>query len=309
MKIRPVFVLLLCCLTLFGCEQGPQSTETQTSGRIVVTGSDGAAKMMRRQAQRFMALYPKAEVIVSGGGTTAGIIALNEGRARIAVVSRDLTPEEDSIISLNGGKAKVYKIAHDGLAVIVNAGNPVKQLTFDQLASIFSGRVGRWSVAGGSLGILVAAPAPNLGAREYFQKTVLRDKGWAAKAYPCSSNAQIAEMVARYPGAVGLVPMSYLYRDWDVWPPEREKGIKAVAVGLVRESGFVLPHQGTVNDGSYPLTHPLYLCVNQTLEQTFTGGSYSLAHGFITFVSSNEGQQIIAKQGLVPATVPVMIKK
>jgi phosphate transport system substrate-binding protein len=309
MKFRPAATLLLALLLSAGCNQGPQSTETQTSGRIVVVGSDGAWKMMRRQSQRFMALYPKAEVAVSGGGSKAGIIALNEGRARIAVVSRGLTPEEDSIIALNGGKAKAYKIAHDGLAVIVNSKNPVKQLTFEQLASIFSGGVDRWSVSGGSLGILVAAPAPNLGSREYFQQVVLKEKAWAAKAYPCTTNAQAVEMVAKYPGAVGLVPMSYLYRDWDVWPPEKENGIKAVAVGLVRESGFVLPNQGTVNDGSYPLIHPLYIYVNETLEKTFNNGMYSLAHGFITFVSSNEGQQIIAKQGLVPATVPVMIKK
>lgn len=309
MRFRIILTALLSAAVILGCEQKPESTETQTSGRIIVTGSDGAAKMMRRQSQRFMALYPKSEIVVAGGGSKAGIVALNEGRARIAVVSRVLTTEEDSIIRLNGGKAKGYKIAHDGLAVIVNSGNSARQLTFEQLEKIFTGKVSGWSFAGGSLGMLVVIPGPNLGSCEYFQNIVLKGMAYSQKAYPCSTNAQIVETVRKYPGAIGLVPMSFLYRDWDVWPPAKEKGIKSVAVGLVKESGFFPPNQKTVNEGNYPLTHPLYLYVNETLEQTFGGGGYSLAHGFITFVSSNDGQQILAKQGLVPSTVPVLIKQ
>ena len=138
MKFRLFITALLSAVVIFGCDQKPESTETQTEGRIVVTGSDGAVKMMRRQSQRFMALYPKSEIVIAGGGSKLGIAALNEGRARIAVVSRDLTSEEDSVIRLNGGKAKGYKIAHDGLAVIVNSGNSVRQLTFEQLEKIFT---------------------------------------------------------------------------------------------------------------------------------------------------------------------------
>jgi phosphate transport system substrate-binding protein len=309
MKFRLFITALLSAAVFFGCDQKPESTETQTEGRIVAAGADGAVKMMRRQSQRFMALYPKSEIVILGGGSKAGIVALNEGRARIAVVSRDLTAEEDSIIRLNGGKAKGYKIAHDGLAVIVNSRNSVRQLTFEQLEKIFTGKVSGWSFAGGSMGMLAVIPGPNLGSCEYFQNIVMKGAPYSKKAYPCSTNAQIVETVRKYPGAVGLVPMSYLYSDWDVWPPVREKGIKAVAVGLVRERGFFMPDQKTVNEGNYPLTHPLYLYVNETLERTYADGRYSLAHGFITFVSSNEGQQILAKQGLVPSTVPVLIKQ
>ena len=306
----PIFLTaILAAAVISGCDQKPRSTETQTEGRIVGAGSDGAVKRMRRQSQRFMATYPKSDIVVLGGGSKAGIVALNEGRARIAVVSRDLTAEEDSIIRLNGGNAKGYKIAHDGLAVIVNSGNAVRQLTFEQLEKIFTGKVSGWSFAGGSMGMLAVIPGPNLGSCEYFQKIVMKGAPYSKKAYPCSTNAQIVEMIKKYPGAVGLVPMSYLYSDWDVWPPVREKGIKAVAVGLVKESGFFVPNQKTVNEGNYPLTHPLYLYVNDNLEQTFVEGRYSLANGFITFVSSTEGQRIVAKQGLVPSTVPVLIKQ
>ena len=68
MKFRLFITALLSAVVIFGCDQKPESTETQTEGRIVVTGSDGAVKMMRRQSQRFMSLYPKSDIVIVGGG-------------------------------------------------------------------------------------------------------------------------------------------------------------------------------------------------------------------------------------------------
>lgn len=301
----------LALLSLAGCEsRGSKTDETQTAGRIMVKGEDAAGKMIRRESQSFMALYPKASIAVDEGGAKAAIAALNEGRVRIAVMNRPITPAEDSIIRANGGQAKEYKIAYDGLAVIVNPANRVKRLDFAQLADIFSGKATSWQKLGGNIDKLVPViPGPNMGHYEYFQKLVLNGGNYAAKSYPCSTTAQIVELVKSHPSAVGLVSMTALYRDWDVWPPVKESGIKALDIAQVKESGYFFPDQKTVYEGNYPLSHPLYLYVNDVLERTFSEGMSSLAHGFITYVSSAEGQKLVAQQGFVPATMPVTIKK
>ena len=41
-------------------------------------------------------------------------------------------------------------VAYDGIAVIVNAGNPVKSLTKKQVEQIFTGEMTDWSAVGGS---------------------------------------------------------------------------------------------------------------------------------------------------------------
>ncbi|HAD81193.1 MAG: hypothetical protein A2509_07650 [Candidatus Edwardsbacteria bacterium RIFOXYD12_FULL_50_11] len=301
----------LALLSLFGC--GPQqskSDETQTAGRIVVKGEDLAIRMIRREAQSFMALYPKSNIAVDEGGSKAAIAALNEGRARIAVMNRPITRTEDSIIKTNGGLAKEYKIAYDGLAVIVNSQNKIQRLDFEQLSGIFSGRITSWRRLGGKIENLVPViPGPNMGHYEYFQQLVMDGGGYAAKTYPCTTTAQIVELVKNHSSAIGLVSMSALYRDWDVWPPVKETGIKALEIAQVKESGFFYPNQKTVHEGNYPLSHPLYMYVNDVLEQTYSQGMSSLAHGFITYISSAEGQKIAAQQGYVPATMPVTIKK
>jgi len=305
------FYIGLALLATFGC--GPQNSktdETQTAGRIVVKGEDAAIKMIRRESQSFMALYPKASIAVDEGGSKAAIAALNDGRARIAVMNRPITSTEDSIIKANGGLAKEYKIAYDGLAVIVNSANKAQRLNFEQLAGIFSGKITSWQKVGGNIDKLVPViPGPNMGHYEYFQRLVLDGGVYAAKSYPCSTTAQIVELVKTHPSAIGLVSMSALYRDWDVWPPVKETGIRALSIAQVKESGYFYPDQKTVLEGNYPLSHPLYMYVNDVLEKTFSQGMSSLAHGFITYVSSAEGQKIAAQQGYVPATMPVTIKR
>jgi phosphate transport system substrate-binding protein len=302
----------LALLALAGCtpQNSSKSEETQTSGSIVVMCEDVVAKMVRRESQSFMALYTKSSVAIDEGGSKAAIAALNEGRARIAVMNRPVTPAEDSIIRANGGRSKEYKIAYDGLAVIVNSRNSVKRLDFSQLEDIFSGKATSWRPLGGNIDKLVPViPGPNMGHYEYFQKLVLGGRDYAAISYPCTTASQIVELVKSHPSAVGLVSMNVIFRDWDVWPPVKESGIKALEIAQVKESGFFYPNQKTVYEGNYPLSHPVYMYVNDVLETTYSQGMSSLAHGFITYISSAEGQKIVAQQGFVPATMPVTIKK
>jgi len=302
---------ILLSIGLSACQgKTARPAETQTQGRIIVKGSDSVLKMMRRQAQAFMQLYEKSEIVVDGGGSKAGIAALNEGQARIAVMTREITALEDSILKANGARPRGYKVAWDGLAVIVHYRNRVEKLDLEQLAGIFSGRITNWSqVGGGAQKIVPVYPGPNTGGYEYFRNLVLKGQDYSSRAYPCTTTAQIVDLVREHPSAVGLVTMAALYQDWDVWPPVREPGIKALAIGFGRERGFFLPNQKTVNDGDYPLIRPVYLYVNETVENGFGQGMSSLANGFISFVTSAEGQKIVARQGLVPATMPVVIKK
>lgn len=310
MKKMLIAIILATVPFAMSCQSGPAtSKETGTAGAIMVKGSDSALKLMQREAQAFCAAYQQANVSVSGGGSTAGIIALNDGSARIAVLSREITPAEDSIIRLNGGAATGYKIALDGLTVIVNRSNRVPRLTFNQLERIFTGRLTDWSQAGGSNGAIhLALPAANLGGYEFFRKVVLLGKQYGGKAHPCTTNADIVEAVRTHANAIGLIAYPSLYRSWDQWPPAPEPGVRAVAVGLSEASGFVLPDQKTINDGTYPLARPVYLYVNDAVEGPKEAAGGSLAHGFITYVTSAEGQRLVARQGFVPATMPVFIK-
>lgn len=68
---------------------------------------------------------------------------LNNGTAQIGNLSRDVKEEENP-----DGKFEVITIALDGIAVIVNPNNPVSDLTKEQIADIFTGKITNWKDLG-----------------------------------------------------------------------------------------------------------------------------------------------------------------
>ncbi|MEW6686493.1 MAG: PstS family phosphate ABC transporter substrate-binding protein [Candidatus Edwardsbacteria bacterium] len=285
-------------------------SETATAGYIVVQGSDTASPMMLRAAEVFMDLYSKAKILVLGSGSKAGIAALNEGKARIAVMSRQLNSQEKKILTLNGIEIEEFKIALDGVAVIVNPTNTMERLTLPQIAKIFKGEIRNWQSLGGlNLPIIVVTRASNSGTYEYFQNEVLAGHKYSVKAYPCTTTIQVIEMVGKYKGAIGYIGMNRLYRSWEPWPPQPDERIKTLSVAKDAKSDFIYPDQETVDNKTYPLIREIYLYTNKNEENKHERGLSSLANGFVSFLMHSQGQKVVAAYGFVPVTVPVKIRK
>ena len=68
--------------------------ETTEIGARVFIGSDTMLLLARRWAEAFMSLNPGIVVHVEGGGTGAGVVALVDSRADLAIGSRPLLPSE-----------------------------------------------------------------------------------------------------------------------------------------------------------------------------------------------------------------------
>jgi phosphate transport system substrate-binding protein len=62
---------------------------------------------------------------------------------------------------------------------------------------------------------------------------------------------------------------------------------------------FCKPYQGYIAERSYPFCRDVYMISRET----FSG----LGTGFVSFVAGDQGQRIILKSGLVPATMPVRL--
>src|SRR5438477_288128 len=82
------------------------------------------------------AQHPDLNISVTGGGSGTGIAALINGTADLANASRAITPEEIAKAKANGITPVQHVIARDAIAVLVNPGNPVNQLTLPQLSAL-----------------------------------------------------------------------------------------------------------------------------------------------------------------------------
>src|SRR6266567_4902365 len=121
--------------------------------RLVIKGSDTlGAKLVPQLAEQFKAQHPGTTFDIAAEGSTTGIAAIIDGTAQIGMSSRRAKSSEVGQAAAKGINMKPTVVAYDGIAVIVNAGNPVKSLSKKQVEQIFTGEATDWSAVGGSGG-------------------------------------------------------------------------------------------------------------------------------------------------------------
>lgn len=108
------------------------------SGTISVVGSTSVSPLMEVLSEGYRELNPDVQIDITSNGSSAGMTAAMEGTADIGMASRELKDEEKA--ELNEAA-----IAIDGIAVIVNNDNDVKDLTLEQVRQIFTGEITEWA--------------------------------------------------------------------------------------------------------------------------------------------------------------------
>jgi phosphate transport system substrate-binding protein len=116
----------------------PSYTPSGLSGTLKVGGSTSVDPLMQAMRQAYIVLNPSVEIEISGGGSGTGISEATSGVLDIGMSSRALRDEEKANLT-------DINIALDGVAVIVNPANPVTGMTIEQIKTIFTGEVTRWS--------------------------------------------------------------------------------------------------------------------------------------------------------------------
>jgi len=168
-------------------------------------------------------------------------------------------------------------VAFDGLAVIVNARNPIARLTPRQVEQIFTGDVTDWSAAGGRPGkISVYTRNTSSGTYSAWKDVAMRKRDYARSSQKMAGNEQIAAEVAKNPNGIGYVGLVYL----------KAAGIKVVSVDGVQ------PTKETVLSKKYAYARPTLYYTN--------GEPAGEAARFIAFTLSDDGQRIAEKIGFVP---------
>ena len=113
----------------------------KVSGTLTVAGSTSVTPLMQKMAEKYQELNPDSKIEIQSTGSSAGIEAVIDGAADIAMASRELKDEEKD-------KLAVEVIATDGIAVVVNPSSKVEDLTMDELKQIFKGELRNTSELG-----------------------------------------------------------------------------------------------------------------------------------------------------------------
>lgn len=111
---------------------------SKPSGKIVVAGSSSVTPVMEKLAEAYQSVNTGATVEVQQSDSSTGMNYAIDGTCDIGMASRELKDSELEALSPT-------VIAQDGIVVVVNNGNPIDELTSDQVKSIFSGAETTWS--------------------------------------------------------------------------------------------------------------------------------------------------------------------
>ena len=169
-------------------------------------------------------------------------------------------------------------VAKDGVAVIVNPANGVEDLTVEQIADIFSGKITNWSELGGEdMEIAVYGREAGSGTRGAFEEIVgVVDACQLTNEY--SSTGDLVGNVAGNENAIGYASLSAV-----------DETVKAVKVAGVECT------EDTVKDGSYAIQRPFVMVTKEGTELS------AAAQAFLDYAMSAEAAPIIAAAGAVSA--------
>src|SRR5260370_13422263 len=222
------------------------------------------AQLVPQLAEEFKAQHPDTTFNIAAEGSTTGIAAIIDGTAQIGMSSRPTKPEEIAAAKAKGVSFKETIVAYDGIAVIVNAANPVKALAKKQVEQIFTGDVSDWSAAGGSSGkISVYTRNTSSGTYSEFKELAMKKRDYAPDSQKMAGNEQIASEVAKNPNGVGYVGLAYT---------------KASGIKVVPTDG-ALPSKESVLGKAYPYARPTFYYTN--------GEPTGLAKEFVDFTISD----------------------
>jgi len=240
-------------------------------GDLDVAGGTAHIPVMNEAAKRIMTANPRIRITVAGGGSGVGVQKVGEGLVHIGNTGR---PVSDAEIGKYGLRS--FAFAVDGVAVVVHPGNPVRDLTSQQVRDIFAGKVTRWKEVGGlDERINLYGRDEASGTRKVFQEIALGKGEVAKSANVVPSNGAMKTAVSNDPYAIGYLSLGHV-----------DGKVAAVALDGIAAT------QANARDGTYPVTRRLFMNTK--------GEPGGLTRAFLDYILSEEGASIVQAAGYIP---------
>jgi phosphate transport system substrate-binding protein len=261
-------VFLLCALcAVIGLATFPSSSQAEVSGNLVIVGNGPEQTTIESIARAFEKANPRAYVDVVWDDHSKPVEMVKTGEAHIAV-----TGSEDPALAAT-------QVAWDGIGILVHLSNFTKEVTKQQVADIYSGKVKEWSELGGpETKILLIDRPKNQNIREAFERQLGIDGKIPDSAKMIAKDDKVIKTV------VGTLPpmsaVAYI---------SLNQGLAVVTSGVavrLLPVDRVEPEAPTVKDGRYPLRRPVLLLAKKDPNP--------LVDAFAQFAQSPAGRQIIA---------------
>lgn len=289
-----LLVALLAGAALAGCAEdgGENNAGDVPTGTIQQAGSSTVLPIAEAWAEELAATTNgQIQVVVAGGGSGRGASALCAGEVDIGDMSREMKQSEIDSCRANGVEPLAWKVAYDGLTVVVHPENDfVDHLTVEELHHIWRAEDPAQTWADVRAGwpdeaIVLYGPDADSGTYEYFNEVILEGEAPRSDYTPSPRDEVLVEGVAADRNAIGHFGFAYY--------TENQGRLRAVPIAPEEGADPVEPSFETIADGSYaPLGRPVFMVTDGAPEPG------TPLHYYFEF-AMNEGQEIVREVGYV----------
>ena len=288
-------LLIICCLCVFTviiyCNNKPENNgETILKGKITILVDESLLPIISDQVQVFESVYD-AKVTLNAKSETEVLQALIKDSSKVAILSKKLSKQDSLSFANKKIFAKQTPFATDAIAVIINKKSNDTLINLQDVVDFMKGN---------SSGTIKGLVFDNPNSSTIRQMNVLSglQSNPANGVFSFKTNEEVIKYVSENNGMIGFVGVNWLMQP-TANIDKFKQNINILSVKGIGQKQYFYPSQNNLAEKTYPLARDLYI-INC---QAYAG----LGMGFASFITSERGQRIILKSGLLPYKVPTRI--
>ncbi len=261
------------------CNKKTEDSPSYNKGELTILTDDSFKSVTEALADGYMINYPETKITVKTKKEDLGFLDLLDQKAKIIVMSRDLSTEEKLEYKKRTDLDFLpAKFAADGVVFIVPKNSSKTAITIDEIRKDLQSDTKPF--------IFDGTNSSNLNfVAQYFQK-----KPADLKFSIINGNRNLIEELGKYPDKIGVVGLNSISRPYD---KDSEKLRSLIKILPVEKNGISYDLSSeNLSNMQYPFTRVLYFLANE--------GGFNLASGFVRFSCTQIGQKIVEKEGLQP---------
>lgn len=245
-------------------DETPATTpEPQLSGTILIDGSSTVFPITEAVAEEYGKVQKNVKVTVGLSGTGGGFQKFCAGETAISAASRPISKTEIESCAAKAVEYIELPVAYDALSVVVNTQNNwVTCITQAELKKMWApeaqGTINNWSQVNSAwpdAALRLFGPGTDSGTFDYFTEHVNGKAKSSRGDYTASEDDNVlVQGVAGERNSLGYFGLAYY--------AENTNKLKALQVDGGK--GCITPSAATVENGTYPMSRPLFIYVKKS---------------------------------------------
>jgi phosphate transport system substrate-binding protein len=304
--MRNWLIFLLAALSACGQSGNKGPVDTPTQGKIHIAVDEAFSPLIAAEINAFQGLYPKAKIIPHYVSETKAYEMLMADSVRLVISSRDFSDSERNFFKEKTIKPNSLKVATDAIGIVLHPAKTDSLLKMSELRNLLTSGSEKSAV-------LVLDKVGSSNERIFFQQMGIDKNSAAIKIHYAGGDREVINYVNAHPEAIGCMGVNWISDSDDPLQMRFKSGIRVAA--LMPDSvekllssepdkhgeDYFQPLQAYLAQGFYPLTREVWVCSREARS--------GLGTGFLAWLSSDKGQRVVLKAGLLPATMPIRVVK